>query len=151
MNSQCLSLGGGWCGWCRLLLSWACTLAICCRSYVWTTKKASDPAGGGFGGFICGSELITGLLWWRRASRSTPPCVGVHHQGKYRKNQSKGKQLRVCPILSRFRRTVNIPLIPLMSHPDLMANPDASHMCARNKIHTYNDSVYRDECHNFIT
>jgi hypothetical protein len=35
-----------------------------------------------------------------------------------------------------------------MSHPDLRTNPDASHMCAKIKFHTYNDSVYRDKCHN---
>ena len=30
-----------------------------------------------------------------------------------------------------------------MSHPDLVANPDASEMCVRIKSHTYDDSVYR--------
>jgi hypothetical protein len=36
----------------------------------------------------------------------------------------------------------------ILSHPDLRANPDTSHMCAKIKYHTYNDSMYRDECHN---
>jgi hypothetical protein len=43
--------------------------------------------------------------------------------------------------------TVRAPDSPRMSHPNLRANSDASHMCARNKIHTYNKSVYRYECH----
>jgi hypothetical protein len=34
-----------------------------------------------------------------------------------------------------------------MSHPNLRANPDASHMCAKIKYHTYNDSKYEVECH----
>ena len=36
-----------------------------------------------------------------------------------------------------------------LSHPDLRANPGVNQMCARMKSHTYDDSVYRDECHNF--
>jgi hypothetical protein len=35
-----------------------------------------------------------------------------------------------------------------VSHPDLRTNAYASHMCAKIKYHTYNDSWYRDECHN---
>jgi hypothetical protein len=40
-----------------------------------------------------------------------------------------------------------------MSHPDLKTNPDVSYICAKIKFYTYNDSVYRDKCHNlyFIT
>jgi hypothetical protein len=33
----------------------------------------------------------------------------------------------------------------LMSHLNLRKNPDASHMCARIKFHTYDDSVYRNQ------
>jgi hypothetical protein len=38
-----------------------------------------------------------------------------------------------------------------ISHSDLKTNPDASHMCAKIKSHTYNDSLYRKQCHIFIT
>jgi hypothetical protein len=38
-----------------------------------------------------------------------------------------------------------------LSHLDLRTNSDASQMCARIKSHTYNDSVYRKQCHIFIT
>jgi hypothetical protein len=48
---------------------------------------------------------------------------------------------------------VNLPRAPCLcgwpygvSHPDLRTNPDASHMCARIKFHTYGDSVYRNQC-----
>jgi hypothetical protein len=57
---------------------------------------------------------------------------------------------KVCPGLSRLRPTVNIALIPLLSHPDLRANPGASQMCARIKSHTYDDSWYKNQCHIFI-
>jgi hypothetical protein len=80
MNSRCLSLGGGWCGCCLLLLSWACILAIaldiCYKSYVCAAKKASDPTDGGFGGFFWGSKLII-VLRRMRAGRSTPPPILV--------------------------------------------------------------------------
>jgi hypothetical protein len=56
-------------------------------------------------------------------------------EGKGKNNQSKAeideKKIKIslemirvakvrkgCPVLSRFRPTVNIPLIPLLSHPD---------------------------------
>jgi hypothetical protein len=39
----------------------------------------------------------------------------------------------------------------IMSHSDLRAKPDASQMCARINSHTYDDSIYRKECHIFIT
>jgi hypothetical protein len=69
--------------------------------------------------------------------------------GKLRKNQSKGKSERGCSVLSRIRPTVKIPLIPLLSHLDLMANLGANQMCARIKSHTYDDSWYRNKCHIF--
>jgi hypothetical protein len=39
----------------------------------------------------------------------------------------------------------------LMSHPELRTNPDASHICAKIKFHTYDDSLYKKQCHIFIT
>jgi hypothetical protein len=72
-------------------------------------------------------------------------------QGKYRKNQSsKGKYAKVCPVLSRLRPTINVVLIPLLSHLDLRTNPDTSHMRAGIKFHTYGDSVYKKQYHIFI-
>jgi hypothetical protein len=35
---------------------------ICCSSWIWAVKKASDSVGEGFGVFICGSKLVTTLL-----------------------------------------------------------------------------------------
>jgi hypothetical protein len=58
--------------------------------------------------------------------------------------------VRVCPGLSRLRHTVNIALIPLLSHIELRATPGASQICARIKSHTYDDSGYRKQCHIFI-
>jgi hypothetical protein len=55
----------------------AIALAIYCSSWVWAAKKASDPAGGGVGGFICDSKFVSTLLRRMRASRSTPPPVLV--------------------------------------------------------------------------
>jgi hypothetical protein len=37
-----------------------------------------------------------------------------------------------------------------LSHPDLRINPDASQMCVKIKFHTYDDSVYGNQCHIFI-
>jgi hypothetical protein len=45
--------------------------------------------------------------------------------------------VRVCPGLSRLRHTVNIALIPLLSHIELRATPGASQICARIKSHTH--------------
>jgi hypothetical protein len=56
-------------------------------------------------------------------------------------------------VLSRFRPTVNIPLIPLLSHPGFEGTktPGANIItkCARTKYHTYDESCYRNECHIF--
>jgi hypothetical protein len=38
----------------------------------------------------------------------------------------------------------------MMSHPNLRITPTISHMCDRIKFHTYDDSVYRKQCHIFI-
>jgi hypothetical protein len=38
-----------------------------------------------------------------------------------------------------------------VSHPDLRTNPFASQMYARIMSHTYDDSVYKKQCHIFIT
>jgi hypothetical protein len=45
----------------------AMELDICCNIWIWAAKKASDPVGGGLGGFISGSRLITALLQRMRA------------------------------------------------------------------------------------
>jgi hypothetical protein len=37
-----------------------------------------------------------------------------------------------------------------LSHPNLKTNPSTNQMCARIKSHTYDDSWYINECHNFI-
>jgi hypothetical protein len=37
-----------------------------------------------------------------------------------------------------------------VSYPDFRTNPDASHMCTRIKLHTYEDSVYKTYVTNFI-
>jgi hypothetical protein len=54
------------------------------------------------------------------------------------------------PILSRFRPTVNIPVIPLLSHPGFR-DPGANIItrCAGTKSHTYDESWYRNEYYNF--
>jgi hypothetical protein len=38
-----------------------------------------------------------------------------------------------------------------LSYLNLRTNPDASQMCARIKSHTYDDLVYKKQCHNFTT
>jgi hypothetical protein len=40
------------------------------------------------------------------------------------------------------------PTCLMLSHPDLRTNLDASYMCDRIKFHTYDDSVYSNQCHN---
>lgn len=37
-----------------------------------------------------------------------------------------------------------------LSHPDLRTNSNASHKSDRIKSHTYDESVYRNQCHIFI-
>jgi hypothetical protein len=37
----------------------------------------------------------------------------------------------------------------LLSHPNLRANPGTSQICGWIKSHTYDDSLYRNECHIF--
>jgi hypothetical protein len=77
-------------------------------------------------------------------------------QQKIRQDQGKYRRIIVVKVSRQMfvqfylgRPIVNIPLIPLMSHPDLRANPSASHMYARIRS-THNDSVYSDECHNLF-
>jgi hypothetical protein len=38
--------------------------------------------------------------------------------------------------------------VPCHTRIQLRTNTDVSHMCARIKFHTYNDSVDRNQCHN---
>jgi hypothetical protein len=55
-----------------------------------------------------------------------------------------------CPVLSRLRPVVNVPLIPRLSHPDFRGpkpRREIFTMCARIKSHTYDDSWYRNESH----
>jgi hypothetical protein len=40
----------------------AIAMAICYSNCVWVVKNAFPPGGGGFGGFICDSELNTTLF-----------------------------------------------------------------------------------------
>jgi hypothetical protein len=64
------------------------------------------------------------------------------------------ERIRVAKVsrqwLSRIRPTVNIVLIPLLSHPGFR-DPGANIItrCAGTKSHTYDESWYRNECHIF--
>jgi hypothetical protein len=37
-----------------------------------------------------------------------------------------------------------------LSHPNVRTNSGASQLCARIKSHTYDDSLYKNQCHIFI-
>jgi hypothetical protein len=55
-------------------------------------------------------------------------------------------------VLSRFRPTVNIPLILLLSHPGFRGPKPGCEIitkCAGTKSHTYDGSWYKNECHIF--
>jgi hypothetical protein len=57
-----------------------------------------------------------------------------------------------CPVLSRFRPTFNIALIPLLSHLGFRGPKPGREIitkCAGTKSHTYDESWYRNECHIF--
>jgi hypothetical protein len=72
--------------------------------------------------------------------------VGVSEMLKARSHTNKeegwDKSIRVWSKAS--------PCAGRLSHLDLSRNLDASQMCDKIKSHTYDDSLYRKQCHNFI-
>jgi hypothetical protein len=76
------------------------------------------------------------------ACTSLPVRMVKGHQSPCRQ-AARPPFLSINPMMSRTM----VACATHVSHPDLMTNPDTSHMCARIKLHTYDDSVYRNKCH----
>jgi hypothetical protein len=63
----------------------------------------------------------------------------------------KESRLGFCPCLSRLRPTINMPLIPLLSHPDLKSKPGCvSYVHQRRSTHTMTQCIEMNVS-NFIT
>ena len=98
-------------------------------------------------------EILFGLQKRKDKNNQSKATIDEKRTREVQKeSQQQDKQVRVCPSLSRLRRpTVNISLIPLLSHSELRTIPDASQICARIKYHTYDNSGNIKQCHIFIT
>jgi hypothetical protein len=55
---------------------------------------------------------------------------------------------KMLMILNEIEKDKNIVI--KVSHPALRANSGASQICDKIKSHAYDDSWYRNQCHNFI-